>query len=82
MRDLQRGGREQRSYMKTKKALAGLFGLFGSFAGLPFGAAFFPAAAPFFTDNLTDSKVIHFLENSTNKICRINRAHRSGKKKK
>ena len=34
-----------KSYMKTKKALAGLFGLFGSFAA--FFAVFFPAPPAF-----------------------------------
>lgn len=44
--------------MKTKKALAGLLGLLGSFAGFPFfTAGFFPPAAPFFTDNLHTPKI-------------------------
>lgn len=38
--------------MKTKKALAGLLGLLGSFAGFPFFTGFLPAAAPFLTESL------------------------------
>jgi hypothetical protein len=41
--------------MKTKKALAGLLGLLGSFVGFPFLVGAFPAfaeALPFFTESL------------------------------
>lgn len=50
----------QNSYMKTKKALAGLFGLFGSFAAFLDG--FFPAAALLLLSLLTNQ--------GTQKICK------------
>lgn len=40
--------------MKTKKALGGLFGLLGSFAGFPF-----LAGAPFFTDSLHKTEQVN-----------------------
>lgn len=43
--------RRDTPYMNTKKALAGLFGLFGSLAGFPFFTGFL-LAAPFFTASL------------------------------
>ena len=60
---------KKNSYMKTKKALAGLLGLLGSFAAFPFlPAGALVEAPPFFTEGLQQHTQIHTKINNTNNI--------------